>query len=102
MSLGPLPTITLNIEGEFGCSRCIDLEKELESYRVGVNCSVERRVKEISRNLSELQEEDRRKSRVATSRITNHIHYNACQHCPEVERQAAKQQELFEQAIADC
>ena len=37
MSLGPLPTITLNIEGEFGCSRCIDLEKELEALRASID-----------------------------------------------------------------
>jgi hypothetical protein len=68
-----------------------------------VNCSIERRVKEITKTFAEMQEEDRRKSRaVGASRITNHFHSKDCHRCPQLEQQITLHQKALEEALADC
>lgn len=47
-----MKNIDLIINGSFGCTNCAALEAELDQYRTGVNQSVQRRVKEIARNMS--------------------------------------------------
>lgn len=69
----------------------------MEEYKNGVNCSVERRVKEIAKNLNNLEEEDRKKSRVSYSRISNHNNFHVqpkeCSNCARIEKETAIQME---------
>ena len=68
-----LPEVRLTIEGDFSTQRIAELERELEEYRSGVNASVDRRVREIVREYTSMEEMER--GAVAPQTPPSHEHH---------------------------